>query len=136
MSVTITLEDDIDVSRGDMICRQHNQPQVGQDVDATICWLTEQATLRAGNRYTLKHTTRSVKAVIQSLQYRLDVNTLHRDDHVSELTLNEIGRIALRTQLPLFFDDYRRNRTTGSFILIDETTNNTVAAGMILGPTQ
>ncbi|MEY2454759.1 MAG: bifunctional enzyme CysN/CysC [Acidimicrobiaceae bacterium] len=136
MSVTITLEDDIDVSRGDMICRQHNQPQVGQDLDATICWLTEQAPLRAGNRYTLKHTTRSVKAVVRSMQYRLDVNTLHRDDDVSELTLNEIGRIALRTQLPLFFDDYRRNRTTGSFILIDDTTNNTVAAGMILGPTQ
>jgi bifunctional enzyme CysN/CysC len=136
MAVTVTLADDIDVSRGDMICRQHNQPQVGQDVDATICWLTEQATLKAGNRYTLKHTTRSVKAVVKSLQYRLDVNTLHRDDDVTELTLNEIGRIALRTQLPLFFDEYRRNRTTGSFILIDDATNNTVAGGMILGPTQ
>jgi bifunctional enzyme CysN/CysC len=136
MSVTITLQDDIDVSRGDMICRQHNQPQVGQDLDATICWLTEQATLADGNRYTLKHTTRSVKAVVRSLQYRLDVNTLHRDDDATELTLNEIGRIALRTQLPLFYDDYRRNRTTGSFILIDDATNNTVAAGMILGPTQ
>ncbi|MEY2423717.1 MAG: bifunctional enzyme CysN/CysC [Acidimicrobiaceae bacterium] len=136
MSVTITLEDDIDVSRGDMICRQHNQPQVGQDLDATICWLTEQNTLKAGNRYTLKHTTRTVKAVVRSLQYRLDVNTLHRDDDVSELTLNEIGRISLRTQSPLFYDDYRRNRTTGSFILIDEVNNNTVAAGMILGPTQ
>ena len=109
---------------------------VGQDLDATVCWLTEQATLKAGNRYTLKQTTRSVKAVVKSLQYRLDVNTLHREDDLKELTLNEIGRIALRTQLPLFFDEYRRNRTTGSFILIDEVTNNTVAGGMILGPTQ
>ena len=136
MAVTVTMEDDIDVSRGDMICRPHNQPQVGQDLDATVCWLTEQASLRAGNRYTLKHTTRSVKAVVKSLQYRLEVNTLHRDDEATELTLNEIGRIALRTQSPLFFDEYRRNRTTGSFILIDEATNNTVAGGMILGPTQ
>ena len=76
-----------------MICRPHNQPQVGQDLDATICWLTEQATLRPGNRYTLKHTTRSVKAVVKSLQYRLEINTLHRDDDATELTLNEIGRI-------------------------------------------
>jgi bifunctional enzyme CysN/CysC len=136
MSVTVTLEDDIDVSRGDMICRPHNQPQVGQDLDATVCWLTEQSSLRAGARYTLKQTTRSVKAVVKSLQYRLEINTLHRDDEAEELALNEIGRIALRTQLPLFYDDYRRNRTTGSFILIDETNNNTVAAGMILGPTQ
>jgi bifunctional enzyme CysN/CysC len=136
MSVTVTLEDDIDVSRGDMICRPHNQPQVGQDLDATICWLTEQATLQAGNRYTMKHTTRSVKAVVKSLQYLLDVNTLHRDETATELRLNEIGRIAVRTQLPLFFDEYRRNRTTGSFILIDEATHNTVAGGMLLGPTQ
>ncbi|MEY2449610.1 MAG: bifunctional enzyme CysN/CysC [Acidimicrobiaceae bacterium] len=136
MAVTITLDDDIDVSRGDMICRQHNQPQVGQDLDAMICWLTEQSTLEAGARYTLKHTTRSVKAVVRSLQYRLEINTLHRDEDATELRLNEIGRIAVRTQLPLFYDEYRRNRTTGSFILIDEANHNTVAGGMILGPTQ
>jgi bifunctional enzyme CysN/CysC len=135
MAVTVTLDDDIDVSRGDMICRPHNQPQVGQDLDATVCWLTEQAQLREGARYVLKHTTRSVKAVVKSLQYRLDVNTLHRDE-VSELSLNEIGRISVRTQSPLFFDEYRRNRTTGSFVLIDEATSNTVAAGMILGSAQ
>jgi len=135
MSVTVTLDDDIDVSRGDMICRPHNQPQVGQDIDATICWLTEQAPLRPGSRYVLKHTTRTVKAVVKSLHYRLDVNNLHRDDDVQELTLNEIGRISIRTQSPLFFDEYRRNRSTGSFILIDEANHNTVAAGMILGPT-
>jgi bifunctional enzyme CysN/CysC len=136
MSVTVTLTDEVDVSRGDMICRPHNQPHVGQDLDATICWLTEQSTLREGERYVLKHTTRSVKAVINSLQYRLDVNTLHRDETAPELALNEIGRISLRTQLPLLFDEYRRNRATGSFVLIDEFANTTVAAGMIIGPSQ
>src|SRR5437899_2236137 len=122
MSVTVTLEDEIDISRGDMICRPHNQPQVSQDVDATVCWLTEQTTLREGAKYTLKHTTRSVRALVRSLQYRLDVNTLHRDEAVNELRLNEIGRISLRTQLPLFFDEYRRNRATGSFVLVDEAS--------------
>ncbi|HEV3226952.1 MAG TPA: sulfate adenylyltransferase subunit CysN [Acidimicrobiales bacterium] len=133
MSVTVTLEDDVDVSRGDMICRPNNQPRVSQDIDATICWLTEQSSLTEGSRYILKHTTRSAKAVVKSLQYRLDVNTLHRDDNVSELALNEIGRVSLRTQTPFFFDEYRRNRDTGSFVLIDEATNNTVAGGMIIG---
>jgi bifunctional enzyme CysN/CysC len=136
MSVTVTLTDDIDVSRGDMICRRHNRPHTGQDIDATVCWMTEQAPLRAGGRYVLKHTTRTVKAIVRSLQYRLDVNTLHRDEDATELTLNEIGRIGLRTQSPLFFDEYRRNRDTGSFILIDEFNNNTLAAGMILSPGQ
>jgi bifunctional enzyme CysN/CysC len=136
MSVTVTLTDEVDASRGDMICRPHNQPHVGQDLDATICWMSEQSTLREGERYVLKHTTRSVKAVIKSLQYRLDVNTLHRDEAAPELGLNEIGRISLRTQLPILFDEYRRNRATGSFVLIDEFANTTVAAGMITGPTQ
>ncbi|MEY2432256.1 MAG: bifunctional enzyme CysN/CysC [Acidimicrobiaceae bacterium] len=136
MAVTVTLTDEVDLSRGDMICRPHNQPSVGQDLDATICWLTEQSTLREGERYVLKHTTRSVKAVIKTLQYRLDVNTLHRDEAAPELALNEIGRISLRTQLPILFDEYRRNRATGSFVLIDEFANTTVAAGMITGPTQ
>jgi len=136
MSVAITLEDDLDVSRGDLICRPHNQPQVGQDIDAMICWMTEQSSLRPGAKYAIKHTTRAARALVKGLHYRLDVNTLHRDHDSPELTLNEIGRVSLRTTVPLFFDDYRRNRTTGSFILIDEATNNTVAAGMILGPTQ
>jgi bifunctional enzyme CysN/CysC len=136
MSVTITLTDDIDVSRGDMICRPHNQPHVGQDIDAMVCWMTEQGTLDPGRKYHLKHTTRAVRALVKGLQYRLDVNTLHRDHDARGLALNEIGRISLRTTQPLFYDDYRRNRETGSFILIDEATNNTVAAGMILGPTQ
>jgi bifunctional enzyme CysN/CysC len=136
MSVSITLADDIDVSRGDMICRPHNQPQIGQDVDAMVCWLTEQAALRPGAKYGIKHTTRAARALVKSLQYRLDVNTLHRDEEAPELALNEIGRVSLRTTVPLFYDEYRRNRATGSFVLVDEGTNNTVAGGMILGPTQ
>jgi bifunctional enzyme CysN/CysC len=135
MAVTLTLNDEIDISRGDLICRPNNRPTVGQDLDATVCWLTEQSNLRAGTKYTIKHTTRSAKVLVRELQYRLDINTLHRDEGASELSLNEIGRVQLRTQIPLFFDEYRRNRDTGSFILIDEVTMNTVAAGMIIGPT-
>ena len=136
MAVSVTLNDEIDISRGDMICRPHNQPTVGQDIDAMICWMSEQATLTPRGKYTLKHTTRSVRALVKDLHYRLDVNTLHRDHDAGQLGLNEIGRVSLRTTAPLFFDDYRRNRETGSFILIDEATNTTVAAGMILGATQ
>jgi bifunctional enzyme CysN/CysC len=135
MAVTITLEDDIDVSRGDMICRTHNQPQVGQDIDAMICWFTEGSQLRPGAKYHIKHTTRTGRAMVKSLQYRLDINTLHRDEAPEALGLNEIGRVSLRTTVPLFFDEYRRNRDTGSFILIDEATNGTVGGGIILGPT-
>jgi bifunctional enzyme CysN/CysC len=135
-AVTIELADDIDISRGDLICRPHNRPHVGQDVDAMICWLTTDATLTAGSRFTVQHTTRSTRAVVRELDYRLDVNTLHRDESASALALNEIGRVRLRTQQPLLFDAYRRSRETGSFILVDEATNNTVAAGMITGPTQ
>jgi bifunctional enzyme CysN/CysC len=133
MSVTMLLEDEIDISRGDMICRPHNQPETGQDIDAMICWLTEASQLRPGVKYAIKHTTRSVRAMAKDLHYRLDVNTLHRDEAADSLSLNEIGRVTLRTTQPLFFDGYRRNRDTGSFILIDEATNNTVGAGMILG---
>jgi len=136
MSVAITLSDEIDISRGDMICRPHNQPSAGQDIDAMVCWMSEQASLSPNAKYTIKHTTRSARALVKGLQYRLDVNTLHRDHDATGLALNEIGRVSLRTTAPLFFDDYRRNRTTGSFILIDESANTTVAAGMILGPSQ
>ena len=135
MAVTLTLNDEIDISRGDLICRPNNRPTVGQDLDATVCWLTEQSNLAPGTKYTIKHTTRSAKVLVRELQYRLDINTLHRDESATELSLNEIGRVQLRTQVPLFFDEYRRNRDTGSFILIDEVTMNTVAAGMIIGPT-
>jgi len=132
MSVTIRLTDEIDISRGDMLCRPHNTPHVAQDIEAMICWMDETAPLRVGAKYAVKHTTRSVRTVVRGLQYRLDVNTLHRDESAAELTLNEIGRVRLRTTAPLLADEYRRNRTTGGFILIDEGTNRTVAAGMIL----
>ena len=136
MSVAITLADEIDVSRGDMICRPHNQPHVGQDIDAMVCWMSEADALRQGAKYAIKHTTRTARALVKSVHYQLDINTLHRLDEVDSLSLNEIGRISLRTTAPLFFDEYARNRDTGSFILIDEATNRTVAAGMIMGPTQ
>ncbi len=133
MSVTVRLQDDIDVSRGDMLCRPHNQPTVGQDIEAMVCWLTERP-LQANGRYALKHTTRSARAVVKELRYRLDINTLHRDEESTALGLNEMGRLHLRVTAPLMFDDYRRDRATGSFILIDEASNATAGAGMILGP--
>ncbi|MET0492513.1 MAG: sulfate adenylyltransferase subunit CysN [Actinoplanes sp.] len=132
MSVTVRLTDEIDISRGDMICRPHNAPAVAQDVEAMICWMDETAPLRVGAKYTIKHTTRTARAVVRGLQYRLDVNTLHRDEDAPQLGLNEIGRVKLRTTVPLLADEYRRNRTTGGFILIDETSNRTVGAGMII----
>jgi bifunctional enzyme CysN/CysC len=132
MSVTLRLADELDVSRGDMICRPHNAPAVAQDIDAMICWMDETRPLAVGGRYTVKHTTRAARAMVRELRYRLDVNTLHRDESAEALRLNEIGRARLRTTVPLLADEYRRNRTTGGFILIDETTNRTVAAGMIV----
>src|SRR5918994_2187559 len=136
MAVTVRLADDVDVSRGDMLCRVRNRPHVGQDLEAMVCWLTQDTVLRAGAKLAIKHTTRWGRALVKDLQYRLDVNTLHRDEMADGLGLNEIGRVSLRTTVPLFFDEYRRNRTTGSFILVDEATNNTVGAGIILGPTE
>ena len=133
MSVTIRLDDEIDTSRGSMICRPRNKPQVGQDIDAMICWMSETRPLRPGDRLAIKHTTQTARTIIKDVQYQLDVNTLHRNDSAGELLLNELGRITLRTTVPLFYDEYRRNRTTGSFILIDEANNTTVGAGMILG---
>ena len=131
MSVSMRLTDDVDVSRGDMICRPGNQPEISQDIDAMVCWMTDKP-LVEGARYGLKHTTRSVRAVVRALRYRLDVSTLHRDESAVDLGLNQVGRITLRTTAPLMYDDYHRSRSTGSFILIDESTNATVAAGMIL----
>jgi bifunctional enzyme CysN/CysC len=133
MSVTIRLTDDLDVSRGDLICRPANAPHVSQDLDAMVSWMTDEP-LRPGQRIAVKHTTRSVRAVVKELQYRLDVNTLHRDTQAEGLGLNDIGRVRLRTTQPLFVDDYARNRVTGRFILIDEATNATVGAGMLTAP--
>ena len=131
MAVTVRLTDDIDVSRGDVICRPHNRPQGVQDVDAMVCWLGERP-MAARGMYLVKHTTRTVRAQLRELAYRIDVNTLHRDEAAPTLGLNEIGRVTLRTTQPLFVDPYRRNRLTGSFILIDEGSDLTVGAGMVL----
>jgi bifunctional enzyme CysN/CysC len=133
LSVVLRLEDNIDVSRGNMICRPHNQPEVGQDIDAIVTWMSDSVKLRKGAKYAIKHTTKSARALIKDLQYRFDVSTLHRIDDATELRLNEIGRVTIRTTEPLFFDEYRKNRQTGAFILIDESSNNTVGAGIIGG---
>jgi bifunctional enzyme CysN/CysC len=130
MSVTVRLTDEIDVSRGDMICRVHNAPSVTQDVDAMVCWMDD-VPMRPGQKFAIKHTTRSARAMVKDLQYRLDVNSLHRDMAADHLGLNDIGRVRLRTTQPLLCDEYRRNRSTGGFVLIDEATNRTVGAGMV-----
>ncbi|MDR7252087.1 bifunctional enzyme CysN/CysC/sulfate adenylyltransferase subunit 1 [Nocardioides sp. BE266] len=130
MSVTVRLEDDVDVSRGDMIARVKNAPKPSQDIDAMVCWMTNEP-LRPRQKLAIKHTTRTGRAMVKDIQYRLDVNSLHRDQDAGELGLNEIGRVQLRTTVPLLCDPYSKNRTTGSFILIDEATGVTVGAGMI-----
>ncbi len=131
MAVTVVLADDIDISRGDLLCRPHNHPTPSQDLDAMVAWMDSSAELTLRRIYTLKHTTRTVRAMVTDLRYRLDVHSLHRDEQATTLTLNEIGRLTLRATAPIFADDYRRNRATGSFVLIDEATNQTVAAGML-----
>jgi bifunctional enzyme CysN/CysC len=131
LSVTIRLEDDVDVSRGDMICRDHNRPIEAREIDAMVCWMSERP-LSPFGRYRIKHTTRTALAKVDEVRYRIDVNTLHRDEQATGLGLNEIGRLNIRLSSPLFVDQYRRNRATGSFILIDESTNDTVGAGMVL----
>lgn len=131
MSVVMTLTDDIDISRGDMIVKPNNLPEQGQDLEAMICWMNEKP-LQIGGKYRLIHTTRNARCIIKDVRYKVNVNTLHRVDNDKVLGLNDIGRIEIRTTVPLMYDDYRRNRSTGSLILIDEFTNETVAAGMIL----
>jgi bifunctional enzyme CysN/CysC len=131
MSVTLLLEDDLDVSRGDMFCRPHNQPSSTQDIEAMVSWMIDGKPLTPGSRLLVKHTTRTAKAIVRDLHYRLDVNTLHRDEAATQLGLNEIGRVTLRVTQPLFCDPYSRNRQTGGLILIDEATSATVGAGMI-----
>ncbi|GAA2370592.1 sulfate adenylyltransferase subunit CysN [Nonomuraea africana] len=132
MSVTLRLEDHIDISRGDMICRPNNKPQVAQELEAMVCWMADGVKLAPRSKLSIKHTTRTARALVRELHYRLDVNTLHRDESATSLGLNEIGRVSLRVTQPLFVDDYARNRLTGGFILVDESTNTTVGAGMIV----
>ena len=131
MSVTVHLADDLDIGRGDLLCRPNNRPTVAQDLDAMICWMTDRP-LEPKGRYALKHTTRWSRAIVTDVLYRLDVNTGHRDENAHKLGLNDLGRIRLRTTSPIIYDAYKRNRTTGSFILVDEATNATVGAGMLL----
>ena len=133
MAVTLRLEDQLDVSRGDMICRPSNQPTASRRFEAMLCWFDETTQLRTGTPYQLKHTTRWVAAEVESLSYGLNVDTLHRDTDAETLEVNDIGRVSIHTTSPLFYDTYRLNRTTGSFILVDPATDLTVAAGMIRG---
>jgi sulfate adenylyltransferase subunit 1 (EFTu-like GTPase family) len=130
MSVALRLADQVDISRGDMIVEPEDQPPSAREIDAMVCWMSEQP-LGARSRYTIKHTTRSARAVVEEIEHRVDVNSL---GHVQaeQLELNEIGRVRLRCSAPLVVDPYSRNRSTGSFILIDEATNDTVGAGMVL----
>jgi bifunctional enzyme CysN/CysC len=134
-SVTMLLADKLDISRGDMFCRPHNRPLVTRELEAMVCavWDTP---IRPGARYLLKHTTRTVRAVLDELRYSIDVNTLHRNLDATQLNMNEVGRVHLRLSEPLFVDEYRANRDTGSFILIDDTTYDTVGAGMVAGSAQ
>src|SRR5947209_426202 len=132
MAVSVSLADDIDISRGDMIARPANAPRVTSEFDATVCWMADADALEPGRDYLIKHTTRTTRVRVTALDYRLDVNTLRRDKDARSLQLNELGRISLRSQVPLLLDEYSRNSSTGSFILIDPHTNGTVAAGMVL----
>lgn len=131
LSVIITLEDDIDISRGDMIVRKNNLPRVEQDLDIMACWLSDKP-MQINGKYTVKHTTNEVRCIIKEVVYKVDINSLERNMEDKSLNLNEIARVRLRTTKPLYFDSYRKNRITGSLVLIDEGTNNTVCAGMIV----
>ena len=131
MSVTMTLEDDIDISRGDMIVRPNNQPQVSQDVDVMLCWLNSKSIVEGG-KYILRHTTKEVVTMVKEIIYKIDINSLHRLENDKDIKANDICKVKLRVTQPLFFDNYLRNRNTGSIILIDAGTNETVAAGMIV----
>ncbi len=130
-SVTISLEDDIDISRGDLIIKDNGLPQSGQDIEMMICWFDEKPMI-LGGKYAIKHTTNDLRCVIRDVKYRIDVNTLEQDTENKKIGLNDIAKITIKTTKPLFYDTYRKNRKTGSIILIDEATNNTVAAGMIM----
>ena len=131
MAVAISLADDVDISRGDMLARPQNQPAVTTEFDAMVCWMADGSACEPGRDYVLKQTTRTTRVRVTAMDYRLDVNTLHRDKSATALKLNELGRISLRTQVPVLLDEYTRNAATGSFILIDPETNGTVAAGMV-----
>ena len=131
-SVTILIEDDYDLSRGDMIIRAHNSPSVSQDIEIMLVWFDQDKPLQEQRTYALMQTTKQLRCVVKKIRYRLNINTLHRDFKETEIKMNEVARVVLRTTEPLFVDAYRKNRITGSLILIDESTNNTVGAGMVI----
>jgi sulfate adenylyltransferase subunit 1 len=131
MSVTMTLDDEIDISRGDMIVRENNIPEIGQDLDVLVTWMSSNA-LNPRTKVVIKHTTNQCMGMIRDLKYKININTLHRIEGIEKLDMNDIGRISLRTSKPLFYDSYKKNRQTGSLIIIDEQTNETIGAGMIL----
>ena len=131
MSVTMTLNDEIDISRGDMIVKVNNKPKQEQELDVMVCWLSERP-MQLGGKYTLKHTSRDARCIIKDVKYKMNINTLQKIEDDKAINLNDIGRITIRTTVPLFFDGYRKNRATGSLILVDEATNNTVGACMVV----
>lgn len=131
MSVTILLEDEIDISRGDMLVRENNVPQIGQDIDLMLVWMHDKP-LQIGGKYAIRHTTKDLRCLVKEVKYKVDINTLHRNLDDKNVTLNEIARVSIRTTQPLFYDKYKHNRNTGSVILIDESNNVTVGAGMII----
>ncbi len=131
MSVTMTLDRDVDISRGDMIVRENNVPNAAQEFDVMVCWLNQQK-MQAGGKYALRHTTKDARCIVKDIRYKVDINTLHRNEEDKDIGMNDIARVTLKTTAPLFFDSYRKNRHTGSIILIDEATNETVGAGMIV----
>lgn len=131
-SVTVLLKDDFDLSRGDMIVRNNNQPEVSQDLELMVCWFDNEKPLQPRGKYTIMHTTKTARCVIKEVRYKLNINSLHRNEEDKTINMNDIGRVVIRTTSPLFFDAYRTNRITGSVIFIDEATNNTVGAGMII----
>ena len=131
MSVTVRLTDEIDISRGDMIVRENNSPEVTQDLDVLITWMSENP-VRKRTKVFLKHTTNECISMIKDIKYKIDINTLHRIENIEQIEMNDIARISIRTSKPLFVDSYNRNRLTGGIILIDEQTNETIGAGMIL----
>jgi sulfate adenylyltransferase subunit 1 len=131
MSVVVTLNDEIDISRGDMIVKPNNQPEVSQDLEIMVCWMSEKPLVK-GKKYIVRHTTKEAKCLVKDIRYKMNINTLHKIEDDLNIGLNDIGRITLRTTLPLFYDNYRKNTGTGSLILVDEFTNETVAAGIII----
>ena len=131
MSVSFTLNDDIDIGRGDMIVKENNIPEIGQDIDLMLCWLNDKVLLQ-GAKYIVRHTTKEVRCIIKEILYKIDISSLRRNENEKTFGVNDIGRVVIRTTQPLFYDSYDRNRNTGSLILVDEATNETVGAGMII----